>query len=387
MGIADDILKKGFRNPSKVATRSDVASEVLDKSYEAAKIAADQQPGIGALEPPSTRRDQIVNLVQQTSVTLSAPTNDAPTGLETAPVSRIIPRKRQILLTSTPLGANGVFTSPWIDTELDGGMYLLITSSASSSNIITSGLQVQETEDQLAAGIRTIAAQGGVTLCRQSCIVRARYWRVVYTNSATPLVAPFSIYATVSSTPFMGTPFTNGTNPPESVVIATDQAAAATAVDGIGNQLLAQIKNQAGSGTTQQNIVLLFNGATWDRMRTPAIFKQASTAATGSTALWTPAAGKKFRIMRYRVQMTARALAAVAADLTINLLDAAANLGLATITSVPAAGLTAGDDYDSGWIDLGNGILSAAANNVLNINLSFALTGGLVNVNVCGTEE
>jgi hypothetical protein len=295
-------------------------------------------------------------------------------------------RKYQMLLTTTPLAANGVYTSPWFDTQIDGGMYLLVTSVASSANVATTGLQVQESEDQI--NNRNIAAQGAATLCRQACIIRARYWRLIYTNSATPLVAPFSIYVTVSSVPFEGSPFVSGANPTDSVVIATDQGASVAAQDNVGNQLLAQIKNQSGTGTTQQNIVLLFNGSTWDRQRTPFVFKQASTAATGSTALWTPAAGKKFRLMRYKIQLTGLAKAAAAADLTIDLLDAAASIGQKCIVTVQTTALTLdGDAYESGWIDLGNGILSALANNVLNINLSFALTGGLVNVNVCGTEE
>jgi hypothetical protein len=44
-------------------------------------------------------------------------------------------------------------------------------------------------------------------------------------------------------------------------------------------------------------------------------------------------------------------------------------------------------NFNTSWIDLGNGILSAAANNVLNINLSGALAAGAVRVTCCGTEE
>src|SRR5438105_5547002 len=44
-----------------------------------------------------------------------------------------------------------------------------------------------------------------------------------------------------------------------------------------------------------------FNGAFWDRLRTPNKFNHALATAAGNTAVWTPAAGKKFRLMRFAV--------------------------------------------------------------------------------------
>lgn len=132
---------------------------------------------------------------------------------------------------------------------------------------------------------------------------------------------------------------------------------------------------------------VVLNGNSWDRLRTPAIFKQATASASGSTALWTPAAGKHFRLLRFKIQLTADATLAVAARLTIALLDSATDLHLSHLVFVPTTALNTIQDYESGWIDLGNGILSAAVNNVLNINLSVALATGLVNVIACGTEE
>ena len=58
------------------------------------------------------------------------------------------------------------------------------------------------------------------------------------------------------------------------------------------------------------------------------------------------------------------------------------------VCSIPAAtGAAFGSGDESPWIDLGNGFLSSAANNVLNLNLSFALTGGVVNVIACGARR
>ncbi len=128
--------------------------------------------------------------------------------------------------------------------------------------------------------------------------------------------------------------------------------------------------------------------ATGDLMRTPATFKTVQATSSGNTALWTPVAGKKFRLMRWIIEVTDNAALAVAGVLTIKLTDSATGIGQEFDIFVPAASLdTAGLLGSSGWIDLGNGILSAAANNVLNVNLSAALTAGNVRVRCCGTEE
>lgn len=118
------------------------------------------------------------------------------------------------------------------------------------------------------------------------------------------------------------------------------------------------------------------------------IFKNVAANANGNTALWTPAAGKKFRLMRYCLAVTGNAAAAAAGTKTFSLFDGAAGaIGQAHAVFIPGAALNAGALYTGPWIDLGNGILSSAANNVLNVNLSAALTAGFCNVIACGTEE
>jgi hypothetical protein len=128
--------------------------------------------------------------------------------------------------------------------------------------------------------------------------------------------------------------------------------------------------------------------------RTATIFKTVSVAATvtGNTAIWTPAAGNKFRILGFTI--TAQGLSATAAAaVTVSLQDAAVALGFGTFdVFVPTAvNIQNGVDMISGgWIPLGQfGILSSAANNVLNFNISAAGAGtaGTYRINVCGTEE
>jgi hypothetical protein len=154
-----------------------------------------------------------------------------------------------------------------------------------------------------------------------------------------------------------------------------------TAADGatiVGNPLL--IGAAIGSGNM-------------GTLRTPAIFKTAQATASGDNALWTPTAGKKFRLMRFKLQVTANAYIAARGVLTIKLRDGTTDMNLTHDVYLGQTALAADTNpqqlpmLETGWIDLGNGFLSAAANNVLNINLSAALSAGNVRVTCCGTEE
>lgn len=116
-----------------------------------------------------------------------------------------------------------------------------------------------------------------------------------------------------------------------------------------------------------------FNGTSWDRARTPFVFKPfASTgivAGTGAT-VWTPAAGKKFRLMGWLISSS------VAGQLIFG--DNLVATILARSEAVAAAGVS-----KAGFGDLGNGILSAAANNVLKLDGPTGNVAGMV----WGTEE
>ncbi len=130
---------------------------------------------------------------------------------------------------------------------------------------------------------------------------------------------------------------------------------------------------------------LIFDGTNWQRKRTPNIYKSVSATAAGATVLWTPAAGKKFRLMKIYVKITPDAAAAAAGTLLVSFLDAAANFGITVQDYLPsAATIVLHQNFE---FDLGNGYLSSVTNNVLNVNLSVALTSGAVSIVVCGTEE
>lgn len=164
----------------------------------------------------------------------------------------------------------------------------------------------------------------------------------------------------------------------------------ARASDGLESTFSAGNADNSASGSTGLLVYsdpFKFNGTGWDRDRTPIVFKNGSATASGDTALWTPAASKKFRLMRYRIMLTGDATLAVAGILTVTLRDATTGLAFTHAFYVPSAAANVFGGVQIDWIDLGNGYLSAAANNVLNINLSVALATGSIRVVAIGTEE
>ena len=136
---------------------------------------------------------------------------------------------------------------------------------------------------------------------------------------------------------------------------------------------LSGLSLRLGAGTAPTPVAngpFMFNGSTWDRQRTPSIFKtrtDASVTANTPVALWTPAAGKKFRVMGGQLSL-AVAGQIILKDGTTEILRSPQLVAGATWT-IPA---------------IGNGILSAAANNVLNVDTT--ATGNIGGF-VFGTEE
>lgn len=152
-----------------------------------------------------------------------------------------------------------------------------------------------------------------------------------------------------------------------------------------GQALIAALKAESAGDTSsgvarmydpQGNAVLLgigpykYIGANnWDRERTPNVFKVvALAAATAETTIWTPTSGKKFRLMGFILTCGAASTLTFKDNTTGTTIFAARG---ATDTPIsPAA--------------MGNGILSAAANNVLTVTRGTSCTLDGV---VWGTEE
>lgn len=106
-----------------------------------------------------------------------------------------------------------------------------------------------------------------------------------------------------------------------------------------------------------------------EKLRTPIVFKSFDlVTATAETTLWTPAAGKKFRLMGL--------ILTTSAVTTLKFRDGTGGTIVFQIGS--------GANVPLNPCDMGNGILSALANNLLTVTRS--ITAVLVGT-VWGTEE
>lgn len=131
-----------------------------------------------------------------------------------------------------------------------------------------------------------------------------------------------------------------------------------------------------------------WNGASYDRLRIATKFATVTATASGNTTIVTPTAGKKFRLLAYAIEVTADAAITGGGDLDITLNDAGTALGMGFSVFCPGvAGTTFGNSSGTGWRQISNGALSAAANNLLQVNLSAALTSGKCRGNVAYCEE
>lgn len=155
----------------------------------------------------------------------------------------------------------------------------------------------------------------------------------------------------------------------------------------LGNATAGDAMSNAANGVVAVEN-LGFNGLTWDRMRVPAWVVTGTATASGNTALRSPASGKKFRVLRAMIQMTQDSSLVGGANVDIQLYDGVSTpTGIAWSVYVPTlASALLGQGSCSPWMDLGNGYLSVAANNALNIRLS-ATISGKVRVVVAGDDE
>jgi len=135
--------------------------------------------------------------------------------------------------------------------------------------------------------------------------------------------------------------------------------------------------NGAADGSTGTNIgaqsQMGYNGATWDRVRVGKVYKYIeylNLANATATTVWTPTTSKKFRLMGITVQST------VANN--VHLRDGAGGTIFSTLRFT-----TSELHLD---INFGNGYLSSAANNVLEIYNATGSTSSFW-VTAWGTEE
>lgn len=381
----DNIAKWG-------GTATSLGSKVSASSVPVV-VASDQAaiPVSGSVNITGNPADNIAQW-GGTAVTAPPATNTPATGSEVAPVVKSLQRKNQIVVLSGAY-TNGVTTSTaWIDTQVTGDSWASIAGA-----ILTGGgsssISLQQCNDTANVNtfqtIQTTALVSLNTYYAASGAITNRYWRANFIGGSVSGTCDF--YATSGSMSEIASvngqvSYSGVTYLP--VTIAQGQLSEGAAVDGCVN-----VAGSAGLALASANMVWT-SGTNSDThfLRTPAIFKTASVSATasGNTAVWTPTSGKKFRLMCF--QITAQGLSATAATvLTISFQDASTGISIGTYdVLLPAvANLQAGITIVSDWVNLGNGYISTAANNVLNANISATVAGatGTFRVNVCGTEE
>jgi hypothetical protein len=119
---------------------------------------------------------------------------------------------------------------------------------------------------------------------------------------------------------------------------------------------------------------------------TPTKFVQSTGNQAAAVTVWTPAAGKKFRVLGGVIMLTKDA---AAAQIVSFLLYDGANTVPIFAADISAAALVAiGSETVIPFNFGGNGYLSIAANNALNLQIGAGvLTAGYYSISVWGTEE
>lgn len=165
----------------------------------------------------------------------------------------------------------------------------------------------------------------------------------------------------------------------------TDTVTAKTAIDWRSLNLQEQVRLMAMKVNEEKNLVVLpvflIDPNTGKPLITqPTTWKSGNYNTMGDQALWTPAAGKKFRILGFSYFLGDYATTAAGSLITMK--DGSTILFYLAQINTTVQGVI------SQFVALpNNGYLSSAANNVLNINLSAALTACSFEINVFGVEE
>ena len=377
-------------NPSGALTAAVTAADgdVFVRSNAAATFP------VTATQGPANATPWNENVPQWGGTVVSAPpaASTPPAGTEVAPVIRPILRKMNELLYTSNIAGGATYTSAWFDSQPTGAVQAFLNYLIPSSGFLSLALRFESSDDQtnITQADRFTPSAGipGSVAIR----ISGRYWRVVFINGATQQTSPLISVNTVNSfapaTPayFSGLAGVGVAAGDGGICIIGNLSAG----DGFGSGLASapinqrmnlQVANMATTGAS--------TGTNWVGIRTPAVFKDKSSAtASGDTAVWTPTTGKKFRVMKYMIAVQGLSTTAAGGNVAITLRDATSAILHTFNINVPAVALTgAALLYESNWIDLGNGYLSAVANNVLNVNLGTAFTAGGVDVFVAGTEE
>ena len=155
---------------------------------------------------------------------------------------------------------------------------------------------------------------------------------------------------------------------------------------------LAKIGDNA-SGNSAAGIALAgYDGSNISRLRYANTVKSLNKSTTGDTPIWTPSAGRRYRLLGYIITISSNATLAAAGMLAIKLRDGTTVDIVTHNVYVPqTAENKLASDWSTGFVDLGAGgglgVQGGAVTRALNLSLSTALATGIVDVQVFGTED
>jgi hypothetical protein len=281
-------------------------------------------------------------------------------------ISTVIAQTDVSAYTSLVLSVTGTFSATWVlEESTDGSTWItkqLAYTSGSTANAYGASFSTTTSTNFSTVG----GAYGPVALK----YIRLRI--TAYTSGT------LSVVITATSAP----------PPVQAVYIGGIAAGSGTFSVGANSGSSANDNASALQWALNGALGYGFNGTGLDRHRLPRIFKSVTTQASGDTAVWTPASGKRWQLLRFQLFATADAAQTTGGVITVTLRDVTTSTGLAIPVYVPTTGGTALGGWSSGWIDVGPyGYRAAAINTALNVNLSAALTAGAIGVVACGTEE
>jgi hypothetical protein len=139
-------------------------------------------------------------------------------------------------------------------------------------------------------------------------------------------------------------------------------------------------------GLVTHSTQMLQKGAMLEARRTQTLLVRAESNAAGNVAIYTPAAGRRFRLLGFDIHAGGNVSLAAAGNLDMEIRDNAVRL-FSFSNYIPLA-VAAGANYISKTVMFGdNGYLSVANANALNLWLSAGLATGLVKVTVWITDE
>jgi hypothetical protein len=218
----------------------------------------------------------------------------------------------------------------------------------------------------LSSDIASSKIAGAVLVGKLVYLTDTSAWKIIKANLE---LADYAIPATFAGSIALGTVDIDQTTPGTTNGVAT--GISAVGADGFGNFVAVLTAPGSVNSAPLATFPYGFNGATWNKVRIGNISKDIATVALGSiTTVWTPGTGKKFRLMGGTLSSSA-AISILFED----------NAGGATLFRTPKLLVDTPYTFE---VNGGQGVLSAAANNVLK-----ATSSGAANVTgtIWGTEE